>query len=267
MSLSNDEKQSRLDFAVDIAREAAELILGYYRVDGLTIERKADESPVTVADRGAEELLRKRIENRFPADGILGEEFGEKSSTNGFRWILDPIDGTKAFMHGVGQFGTLIGLEQGDDVVLGVANFPAMHELVYAAAGMGTWWQIGDAAPKRARVSSVADLSEALFCFTEVGGYDKIGRGDAFETLRTGCRVARGWGDCLGHILVATGRADVAVDPELHPWDAAPLLPIVKEAGGCFADWNGNETIHGGNGFSANAELKDAVLSILSTAS
>ena len=169
-------------------------------------------------------------------------------------------------MHGVGQFGTLIGLEHGDDAVIGVANLPALHELVYAAEGLGAWWQIGEAAPKRARVSSVGSLSDALFCFTEVTGFHKIDRADAFESLRTSCRVARGWGDCYGHILVATGRADVAVDPELHSWDAAPLLPIVKEAGGCFADWTGVATIHGGNGFSTNPELENAVLSILSTA-
>ncbi len=263
MPLTDTEKRSRLDFAIEIAREAGELILGYYRVEGLDVERKADESPVTIADRRAEQLLRERIAESYPEDGILGEEFGDKPSANGFRWILDPVDGTKAFVHGVGQFGTLIGLEQGDDVILGVANFPALHELVYAAAGLGSWWKIGDAEPKRAAVSSVDALSDALFCFTEITGFHNIGRTDAFEALRTSCRVARGWGDCYGHILVATGRADVMVDPELNAWDAAPLLPIVKEAGGCFADWTGNETIHGGNGISVNAALKDDVLRIL----
>eukprot|EP00913_Durusdinium_trenchii_P028292 g26520.t1 len=243
--------------------QAAELILRYYRVEGLDVERKADESPVTIADRGAEELLRKRITQAWPDDGILGEELGETPSQNGFRWILDPIDGTKAFVHGVGQFGTLIGLEQGHEVLLGVANFPALHEIVYAANGLGTWWQIGASEPKRASVSSVPALSDALFCFTEVNGFHKIGRSDAFEALRTNCRVARGWGDCYGHILVATGRADVMVDPELNPWDAAPLLPIVEEAGGCFADWTGRNTIHGGNGFSSNGALKDRVLELL----
>ncbi|GAB4141316.1 MAG: inositol monophosphatase family protein [Planctomycetaceae bacterium] len=266
MSLDQSEIEQRLKFARQIATEAADLILSYYRTDGLSVDHKSDESPVTIADRGAEELLRKRILETYPNDGVLGEEFGETPAQNGLRWILDPIDGTKAFVHGVGQFGTLIGLEQGDDVILGVANFPALKETVYASAGQGAWWIIGDEEPRPARVSSVDTMGDALFCFTEVTGFHKIGRADAFESLREQCRIARGWGDCYGHILVATGRAEIAVDPELNPWDAAPLLPIVREAGGCFADWSGNETIHGGNGFSTNFALSETVRNILAGA-
>ena len=133
----------RLEFALDVARRASELILGYYQSESLAVESKRDTSPVTAADRGAEELIRKEIQKEFPGDGVLGEEFGETPSSNNFRWILDPVDGTKSFIHGVPLFGTLIGLEFGDRVMLGVCRFPALDEVVYAAEGSGAWWQVG----------------------------------------------------------------------------------------------------------------------------
>jgi histidinol-phosphatase len=253
----------RLEFALDAARESSELILGYYQSSSLAIESKRDSSPVTAADRGAEELIRKRIAKEFQGDGVLGEEFGESPSSNGCRWILDPVDGTKSFIHGVPLFGTLIGLQIGDHLVLGVCRFPALDEVVYAVQSQGTWWQIGNASPQRVRVSTVATLSEALFCSTTISGWERIGRYDAFERLRSAVKLTRGWGDCYGHVLVATGRADVMVDPLMNAWDAAALVPIVQEAGGHFMDWNGKPTIDSGNGVSVNAALKDPVLELL----
>lgn len=261
--MTADDLQKRLDFALDAARRASELILDHYLSSELAVEAKGDSSPVTVADRGAEELLRARIGERFPDDGILGEEFGERPSANGYRWILDPIDGTKSFVHGVPLFGTLIGLERGEDVVLGVCRFPALDEVVYAARGSGAWWQIRDFDPRRVRVSEVPRLSEGLFCTTTITRWERIGRRDAFEKFAGTARLSRGWGDCYGHILVATGRAEVMVDTAMNPWDAAALLPIVEEAGGHFIDWKGRPTIHGGNGVSVNAAIKEEVLEIL----
>jgi myo-inositol-1(or 4)-monophosphatase len=253
----------RLQFALEIARKASGLILGYYQSESLAVETKRDTSPVTAADRGAEELIRKGIQAEFPGDGVLGEELGESPSSNGFRWILDPIDGTKSFIHGVPLFGTLIGLEFEDRMVLGVCRFPALEEVVYAAEGQGAWWQIGAGAPRRARVSRVDRLSEALFCVTTISGWERIGRYDAFERIRSAAKLTRGWGDCYGHALVATGRADVMVDPLMNPWDAAALVPIVQEAGGHFCDWTGRTSIHSGNGISVNAGLKETVLDLL----
>lgn len=258
--------QSRLDFALQVAREAQTLILGYYQNADLNVDLKQDSSPVTAADRGAEELIRKHLAEQFPEDGILGEEFGSVESKNGYRWILDPVDGTKPFVHGVPLFGTLIGLEHNGRVVLGVARFPALDEVVYAADGLGTWWQIGDAAPRRAHVSENADLSKAVFCFTEPQRFKKVGRPEVLEKLMTTCRMSRGWGDCYGHVMVATGRAEVMIDPELSAWDAAALVPIVREAGGFYMDWSGEEDIHSGNGFSVNAALKDEILTLLKSA-
>ena len=253
----------RLEFALAIARDAGRLILGYYQHEGLAVDLKGDKSPVTAADRGAEMLIRERVKQQFGDDGVLGEEFGEEPSRNGYRWILDPVDGTKSFVHGVPLFGTLIGLEHEGRMVLGVCRFPALDEMVYAARGSGSWWQKGNQEPRRARVTAVALLSDALFCTTTFTGWDTIGRRDALEKLSKAARITRGWGDCYGHILVATGRADVMVDPQMNAWDAAALVPIVEEAGGCFIDWQGRTAIDSGNGVSVNASLKDAVLAML----
>jgi len=256
-----EEINDRLQFALSEARAAGDLILRSYQNADLAVDLKSDQSPVTVADRGAEEHLRKRIQESFPGDGILGEEFDEVESQNGLRWILDPIDGTKSFVHGVPLFGTLIGLESQGEMIMGVCRSPALDEVVYAAQGSGTWWQRGgNQEPVKTRVSDVSDLSDALFCITEIEGWNEIGRFDVFARLSSEVRITRGWGDCYGHALVATGRAEFIIDPLMSPWDAAALIPILQEAGGHFLDWKGNATIHGGNGFSVNSALKDAVL-------
>lgn len=263
MTQKETDIQARLDFALQAARKAGELILTFYQNDDLAIDLKEDSSPVTAADRGAELLLRAEIGREFPDDGILGEEFDDKPSANGYRWILDPIDGTKSFMHGVPLFGTLIGIEFEKQLIVGVCLLPAMDEIVYASQGQGAWWQVGSEEPRRASVRSVDNLSEALFCFTEVEGWIKVDRLETFEQICRSSRITRGWGDCYGHILVATGRADVMIDPLLNPWDAAALLPILQEAGGLFVDWNGKPSIYSGNGFSIGPKLKDEVLAML----
>ncbi len=263
---SQKEIEARLQFALDQSRLAGELILGFYQAAELAVDLKSDDSPVTAADRGAEKLLRKRIEETFPGDGILGEEFGETDSQNGFRWILDPVDGTKSFVSGVPLFGTLIGLEFNGQMVMGVCRFPAIDEVVSARKGGGTWWQVRNLPPIQTHVTEVSEISQALFCFTEIEGWNRIGRYDAFTQLSKEARITRGWGDCYGHAMVATGRAEFIVDPLMSPWDAGALVPILEEAGGHFLDWNGDVTIHGGNGVSVNAALKDAVLERLKPA-
>jgi histidinol phosphatase-like enzyme (inositol monophosphatase family) len=256
------EFERRLNFARSAALEAGKLILDYYQSANLTVDRKRDSSPVTIADRQAEELLRAAINREFPGDAILGEEFGEQPGTSGYRWILDPLDGTKSFICGVPLFGTLIGVEFESQCVVGVCHFPALRETVWGAKGLGASWQPAGGEVRPARVSKVAGLPESLFCFTTVQGFARIGRQDAFEALISECSIARGWGDCYGHILVATGRAEVMVDPLMNVWDAAALIPIIEEAGGHFIDWNGVTTAHSGNGISVNALLRDSVLSI-----
>lgn len=257
--------KSRLEFALRVAREAGDLILRHYQSAHLAVERKRDSSPVTVADRGAEEFIRAEIIRAFPDDAVLGEEFGETPGASGFRWILDPIDGTKSFIHGVPLFGTLVGVEHEGRPVIGVCHLPALGETAWGAKGIGAWWQPAGGEPRPARVSVLADLSQATFCFTTVQGFARIGRMDAFETFIKSTSLARGWGDCYGHMLVATGRADLMVDPLMNAWDCAALVPIIEEAGGAFMDWNGNASIYSGNGISVNAALREAVLQVTRT--
>lgn len=261
--MNQHELQSRLDFALRISEEAEAFILQHYQSALLSVEWKGDRSPVTAADRGAEELLRDRIGNEFPDDGILGEEFGESAGKNNCRWILDPVDGTKSFMHGVPLFGTLIALEVDGRSVLGINRFPALKEVVYAAEGLGASWKMSDGTIRPAKVTGVDSLAEALVCMTTFTRWDKLGTQGALEALTSRTRLARGWGDCYGYALVATGRAEIMVDPILNPWDAAPMIPILQEAGGHYIDWTGQPSIYSGQGIAVNAKLKDEVVELL----
>ncbi len=174
---SMSDVTTRLNFILDAYPEAAKFVMGYYESASLQVEWKSDQTPVTLADRGAEQLLRERIAARFPHDAILGEEFGETPGTSGYRWILDPVDGTKSFVSGVPVFGMLIGLQYQGACVAGVCGFPALNEVVYASQGSGTWRKQGENSPVRCRVRSTSKLSEALFCFTSAGGWDSAGTG------------------------------------------------------------------------------------------
>ncbi|MEZ6127543.1 MAG: histidinol-phosphatase [Planctomycetaceae bacterium] len=260
------QHHSRLQFALDISQRAADLILTHYRSQTLGVESKADDSPVTIADKSAERLIRDALATEFPDDGILGEEFNDVPAHNGYRWILDPIDGTKPFIYGVPLFGTLVGIEFHGRMVAGVCRLPALDEVMYGSDGEGAWWKIGDAEPVCAQVSGETNLENARLMFTEPTSDIRCGRGDVLPQLLPKVRIARGWGDCYGHMLVATGRADVAVDPQMSPWDIAALIPIVREAGGSCTDWTGAENVSGGDGVSVTPALKDAVMSILKDA-
>lgn len=259
-SPSATEIQARLTAALRGYEFARALILEHYDSASLAVDWKKDQTPVTAADRGAEELLREFLAKEFPDDAVLGEEFGERAGTSGFRWVLDPVDGTKSFIAHVPLFGTLIGLEYQGRSVAGICGLPALDEVIYAAEGSGTWWRRGAAAPRRCQVTQTAELSEAVLCFTSIGTWEAVGRLATLEELTRTCRLTRGWGDCFGHILVATGRADVMIDPQLSLWDAAALVPILQEAGGHFVDFGGVARADGGSGISVNAALKSAAL-------
>jgi histidinol phosphatase-like enzyme (inositol monophosphatase family) len=251
------ELEELLDFAVGLARGAGEITLRHFR-QTFTPDQKADGSFVTQADREAERFIRARLEERFPHDAVLGEEEGARSGASGRRWIIDPIDGTYSFVHGVPLYGVLIALEVEAEVVLGVVNLPALGDLVYAARGHGCFWN--DA---RARVSNVASLGDGLLLSTDFGTCERYGFGAATRRLEQAAGARRTWGDCYGHILVATGRAEVMLDPVMNVWDCAPLLPILEEAGGTFTDWRGQRTIQGGNAISTNGLLFDPVLELV----
>jgi histidinol phosphatase-like enzyme (inositol monophosphatase family) len=261
------EIAERLQFAVEIAREAGDGTLRYFRRSDLAVERKADQSPVTAADRAAEELLRKRIGERFPHDGIIGEEFGETVGQSGFQWILDPIDGTKSFIHGVPLYTTLVAVLENDEPRIGVIHAPAVGETAYAAIGAGCWYLAGaNAKPVRARVSDVGTVRESLVLTTEIKCFVENRRSNAldlFLRLQEAARVSRTWGDGYGYLMVAIGRAEAMIDPIVNLWDAAALQPVIEEAGGHFSDWNGNATIRAGEAVATNARVRDEVLAKL----
>ena len=262
MDAANPDIAGRLELALEAARQAGEITLEHFRRDDLVVERKADDSPVTVADRGAEGHLRRRIVEAFPRDAILGEELPERPGTSGFRWILDPIDGTKSFIHGVPLYGTLVGVEQDGQPVLGVIRIPALDECVWAAAGQGAWYATGSQPPRPARVSSCPRLAEGLLLTSELACFDEVGRREVFEKLHAAARLSRTWGDCYGYLMVATGRAEVMIDPILNIWDVAALLPVLQEAGGTYTDWQGRPTIHSSQGVATNGRVLEEVLAV-----
>ena len=252
-----------LEFAVGIAREAGAILRALFLTDALETRAKADGSPVTVADRRAERSLRARIAARFPADGIVGEEEGEAPGTSGRRWILDPLDGTVSFVRGVPLFGTLVGLEADGEAVLGVCYLPALDELVAGARGLGARWERPGAAPRPARVSRVDRLEDALACVTSARLCADMGRAALHARLLAAVGRDRGWSDCYAHVLVATGRAELVLEPRMALWDCAALAPIVEEAGGTFTSLRGERTIAGGDALVTNGRLFEAARSLL----
>lgn len=267
-SSPGDPIESRLAWAVETAREAGDSTLGYFRRRDLAVEFKADASPVTAADRGAEELLRQRIGERFPDDAIVGEELGTKAGSSGYQWVVDPIDGTKSFVHGVPLYTTLLAVLAKDEPQLGVIYAPACGEMVYAARGGGCWYVDTKAAsaPVATRVSSVERLSESLLLTSEIASFTACREKDALPAyleLQRQARLARTWGDGYGYLMVATGRAEVMIDPAMKLWDAASLQPIIEEAGGRFTDWQGRATVHSGESVATNGLVTDEVLAIL----
>ncbi len=247
-----------LQLAVETAERAGTLSLGFFNQKSLQVFLKRDATPVTEADRRAEELIRSAIASRFPEDGLLGEELDEKPSANRRRWIIDPIDGTRSFIHGVPLYGIMIALEEEGSMRIGVINFPALGQLFYAEKGSGARMNGSSIS-----VSSISSIGDATVVFTEKE-YLLDPPGDhPVDQLRFQAGLVRGWGDCYGHMLVASGRADVAVDKIMSPWDCAAIIPVVTEAGGCCFDYFGDSVIDGTGLVSSNgvlgAELLDSV--------
>jgi histidinol phosphatase-like enzyme (inositol monophosphatase family) len=235
--------------AADVARVAGDVALRHFR-SALHVETKGDGSPVTIADRSAEAAARAWLAERFPDDGILGEEEGLTAGRSGRRWVVDPIDGTKTFVRGVPLWGTLVAVAEGDEVLAGAAYFPAVNELVAAAPGAGCWWN-----GARCRVSSVDALGTATVLTTDEKFTHRPDRRDAWRDLADAAGIVRSWGDCYGYLLVATGRAEAMVDGIVGDWDTACFLPIIEEAGGAFTSWEGRRTAFGKSAIATNAAL------------
>lgn len=252
------ELKKLLDFAIKIAVQAGDITLAYFQTQ-LDTEFKVDDSPVTIADKKAEELLRNRIEKHYPRHGVLGEEFGDTNKGASHRWIIDPIDGTKSFMRGVPLYGVLIGLEIDGKIELGVSYFPGVNDIVYAATGEGCFWN-----GKRAQVSQTASLDRAIVSFTDFQNFKNYNRSQEWNAVANATYYRVGWSDAYGHMLVATGRCDIMLDPIMNAWDCGPFPVILKEAGGYFGDWQGNETIYGNEALSTSQKLLPDVLELIS---
>jgi len=230
-----------LEFALELSRLAeAEILPRFKRVP---FSLKADGSEVTDADREAERAMRDAIGGHFGDHAVWGEELGRSGSQTARRcWVLDPVDGTVWFTLGVPTFGTLIGLLEDGEPILGVVHFPALGETLYAARGQGCWLRRGEADPERVRVAEGALLHDAFVSACGVHGSDIQPEGGTAVNLTAlvrGARKLRFVGDCLQHVLVCQGRLHAALDTIMKPWDIAALIPCVEEAGGVATSLSG----------------------------
>jgi len=247
-----------LEFLDELVEKAGRLTLGYYHM-GVEVETKSDMTPVTIADRETEKFLRSEIMRRFPDDNVIGEEYGEvKFSTAKRTWILDPIDGTKSFVAGVPLYGTLIGVEENGEIIAGAVGLPALGENVVAERDKGCWLN-----GAQCHVNTKSKLSESILLTTDIVDIEKYGRKPAWDVLLERVKFARTWGDCYGHILVATGRAEIMFDPVMAIWDSAPFPIILQEAGGRCYDFKGGNSIRENGIISVNQKLSDEVMQIV----
>lgn len=245
-----------VETAVEIARAAGARTLDWYRTPTLTVDHKADGSPVTAADLAAETLIRERLADAFPDDAVIGEEHQDTDGTSGRTWVIDPIDGTKAFTKGVPLYSNLLALVDEHGPAVGVINLPALGETIWAGRGLGAFHN-GDPC----RVSGHDDLDGA-YAMTSGFGYWPA---DALRSVLDSPVVFRTWGDAYGYALVATGRAEAMIDPLANPWDVAPMAVIIPEAGGRYTTFDGDDAPDAwrtGSGVATNGRIHDALLDV-----
>lgn len=255
-TLAPDVRAELMTFIARLAGESGVLIRKYYR-SGYQVENKVDATPVTVADRAAEERMRELIMEAYPEHGILGEEYGHHKPGAAFQWVLDPIDGTKNFISHGYLFGTLIALTEHGRPVLGAIHHPLVQDLL-----------IGDGAQtllngEPVRVRSCAQVEDAVMLTTDPFAPAKYHNGPAFDLLARRVKRFRTWGDCHGYYMVAVGGADVMTDPVMNYWDRVALVPIIEGAGGRITDWRGGDAIHGDGVVATNGILHDEVIRLL----
>ncbi len=243
-----------LDAAVTLAREAGDATLRWFRSPELGVQTKADGTPVTDADRAAERIVRGWLAANFPDDAVVGEEETDRPGTSGRRWIVDPIDGTKSFTHGVPLYSTLLAVEDEHGAAVGVIHMPALAETVWAGRGLGCFVN-----GEPARANARATLDGAYVMSSAIDHWPER----AMTAVGVAGAVVRTWGDGYGYALVATGRVEAMVDPVVAPWDLAPMPVILAEAGGRFTDFTGVTRIDGGSGLATNGSLHDELLALL----
>lgn len=240
----------------ELAKVSSEIIKRYFRTE-VSIESKSDNSPVTIADKKAEEVMRELITKNFPEHGIIGEEYGESNKGAEYTWILDPIDGTKSFICGAYSFGTLIGLLKNGKPILGVYNHPILNDFLI---GDNSETMINDI---KTKMRNCGDLSNAVLLTTDHLNIEKYQDISKFNDLIKKVKLYRNWGDCYGYYLLATGYADIMIDPIMSPWDLLPLIPIIKGAGGMITDYKGNDAVKGKSTVAASSKIHKEVITIL----
>lgn len=259
-------RESDLELALGLAAIADEITMARYLAQDLVVTTKPDNTPVTDADRATEDALRKHLAIARPADGLVGEEFGNENKDAERYWVIDPIDGTKNFMRGVPTWATLIGLVErqsdgSEKVIVGVASAPALFRRWYASDGNGAFATLKSGAPRKLSVSKVSEISDASITYSDFQGWNE--RLEKFQRLISDCTRSRGLGDFWSHVLVAEGAVDIAAEPSLALWDMAALDVIVREAGGTFSNLTGEAGPFGGSGISTNTLLHSKVMAAL----
>ena len=244
------------NFCKVLAQASADVIKRYFRT-GVSVESKADNSPVTIADKKAEEVMRELITNHYPDDGIIGEEFGETNNGAEYTWILEPIDGTKSFICGAYSFGTLIGLLKNGKPILGVYHHPILNDFLI---GDNSETRIND---KKTSIRNCEDLCKAILLTTDHLNIEKYQNIDKFNHLLKRVKLYRNWGDCYGYYLLATGYADIMIDPIMSPWDLLPLIPIINGAGGIITDYHGNDPQKGKSAVASSKQIHSEIISTL----
>ena len=259
---TSDNWDSDLQLALHLADEADEVAMRHYLSSDLDVQTKPDDTPVTNADKETEQVIRTLLRQRRPGDGVWGEEFGDQGTADR-RWIIDPIDGTKNYLRGVPVWCTLIGLQSGNDFVVGVASAPAMGRRWWATAGGGAWTQDVDHRQRRLSCSGILDLADASFSYSDEEYWRDRGSYAGLRQLIEESWRTRAYGDFMSHVLVAEGAVDIAAEPDLMPWDMAALIPIVTESGGRITAFDGQSPLSGGCAVSTNGHLHEVVLSLL----
>lgn len=253
----NPDWRSRYEQAITITRESARIAMRYFDTP-LNVETKGDDSPVTIADRETEQALRHHLQAAFPNDGFLGEEYGDTPGSTGYRWILDPIDGTRSFVRGIPTWATLVGLEYKGEMIAGVVEAAPFGHTYHALRGEGAYRN-----DRRLRVSDESDLKKALVFYSGLSWFVEAGKEREFLNLIRASDRQRGYGDWYGFLLVAQGSGEVMVDQGVHAWDVAGILPVVEEAGGKMTAWSGKFDLHAPDVVASNGKLHDEVLAIL----
>lgn len=258
--------ESDLELALEIAAIADEITMARYLAQDLVVTTKPDNTPVTDADRATEEALRQHLAIARPADGLVGEEFGNENKDAQRYWVIDPIDGTKNFMRGIPTWATLIGLVErqsdgSEKVIVGVASAPALFRRWFASQGQGAFTTLNNEKPRMIKVSQVAEIANASIAYSDFIGWNE--RLAKFQSLISQCTRSRGYGDFWSHMLVAEGAVDIAAEPSLALWDMAALDVIVQEAGGTFSNLSGQVGPFGGSGISTNSLLHSKVMAAL----